>query len=223
MALNFRFLEIDMAVQSMVNQDYSGAKQHFFTAALIDKLRVEEFNDNLFDFGLPYVVYPILSDNDHLIESYSRLKYRQSGKLAGMEENVLNGEDAIWCNTVQLLMGNDILGVKRNLSIIEKVTLQKLAKNQQELIIDYEFYKALLAKDKSQCEKLIEQLLSPQVHKKRNINNVLSPYVSQPALGYAKLAWRLGVEVEINSPLVPKALLPIEPLDHYEIPYDFLK
>ena len=41
--------------------------------------------------------------------------------------------------------------------------------------------------------------------------------------GYTKLAWRKGIEVEVNSPLISKELLPIQPLDKYEIPYDFLR
>lgn len=44
-----------------------------------------------------------------------------------------------------------------------------------------------------------------------------------PALGYAKLAWILGMEVEIKSKLIPKALLPVLPLEKYEVPYDFLE
>lgn len=37
----------------------------------------------------------------------------------------------------------------------------------------------------------------------------------------AKLAWRQGVKVEVNSQLIPKEILPIKPLDNYEIPYNF--
>ena len=140
-----------------------------------------------------------------------------------MDEMVLQGESAVWCNTVQFFMANDIQGIERNLNIIEALTLPKLPKNQQELKIDYEFYKALLSKDKSKCEELLDQLVSPKIHKKRNDNTVLNKYVSQPALGYAKLAWRQGLEVDVNSPLIPKEILPIRSLDNYEIPYDFLK
>jgi hypothetical protein len=44
-----------------------------------------------------------------------------------------------------------------------------------------------------------------------------------PALGYAKLAWQKGLEVEINNPLVPKEPLQVKPLDKYVDSYDFLK
>ncbi len=66
-------------------------------------------------------------------------------------------------------------------------------------------------------------MVSKKIHKARNTDTLLNKYISMPALGYAKLAWYLGVEVEVNSPLIPKDLLPIKPLDNYEIPYDFLE
>ncbi|CAI9429331.1 RES domain-containing protein [Candidatus Ornithobacterium hominis] len=223
MSLNFRFLERDWAVYEILNRNISKAKQHFCTASLLDKLRIEKFNNNMFDYELSAVTFPILSDNNELIKDYSTLRYKAWGRMPSMDENVLMGKSAIWCNTIQFFMVNDVQGVERNLNIIETLTLPKLPKNQQELKIDYAFYKALLAKDKAKCEELLEQLVSPKIHKKRNDNLVLNKYISQPALGYAKLAWRQGVEVEVNSSLVPKEILPIAPLDNYEIPYDFLK
>lgn len=223
MALNFRFLEIDYAIKCISQQDYLKSKQHFFTASLLDELRINKFNDDQLSFGLGFTSYPILSDNDELIERYSKLRYQAWGKMPGMNENVLNGKSDIWSNTVQLFMANDNKGVERNLDIIESITLKKLPKNQQELIIDFDFFKALYTGNKSKIEEVLDKLLSPKIHKKRNINDILAQYISLPALGYAKLAWRKGIEVEVNSPLVPKELLPIQPLDNYEIPYEFLK
>lgn len=223
MALNFRFLEFQFAVKALNDNDYKKTKNHFYIAAQLDKLRILKFNNLMLDYELSAVTFPLLSDNDDLIQDYSKLRYKAWGKMSSMDENVSKGKSAIWCNTVQFFMANDTQGVERNLNIIETLTLPKLPKNQQELKLDYEFYKALLSKDKSKCEEVLEQLVSPKIHKKRNDNAVLNKYVSQPALGYAKLAWRQGLEVEVNSPLVPKGILPVEPLEHYEVPYDFLK
>lgn len=51
MSLNFRFLERDWAVYEILNRNISKAKQHFCTASLLDKLRIEKFNNNMFDYG----------------------------------------------------------------------------------------------------------------------------------------------------------------------------
>lgn len=222
MSLNFRFLEVDFAVQSISEFDYSKAKQHLYNASLLDELRIIKFNDDLFSFGLPYVCYPILSDNEELIKRYSKLRYLPWGKMKGMDDNVLLGKSDIWCSTVQFFMANDVDGIERNLDILERLTLPKLKNKDIGLKDDYEFYKALHSKNKSKMEEVLEKLVSPKIHKKRNINNVHAQYISLPALGYAKLAWRMGVEVEVDSPLVPKELLPICQLDNYEVSYDFL-
>lgn len=222
-SLNFRFLEETLAVKSLIDNDFKKVKNHYYLCGLIDELRVLKFNNNLFDYGLPYMSYPLLSDNEKLILRYSKLRYQPWGKMEGMDESVSKGKSAIWCNTIQFFMANDLEGVERNLNTIETITLKKLPKNQQELKFDYEFYIALLNKDKNKCEEILEQLVSPKIHKKRNSDLLLRQYISQPALGYAKLAWRQGIEVEVNSPLIPKKLLPIQPLESYEISYDFLK
>ncbi len=67
----------------------------------------------------------------------------------------------------------------------------------------------------------IQQLLKD--HKKRNRQmGIAAEYISTPALGYAKLAWLKGMEVDIDHPFVPKELLPFRPLDKYENRYSFL-
>lgn len=217
----------DLGYCFLIKNDLTKSKMYFSTGAYIDIYLTRNYNKShsrFLDFDIPRGLFPVFTDNELMIDVYSKLRYQKSGDAElSMDEMVLQGESAVWCNTVQMFMSNDIQGVERNLNIIETLTLPKLPKNQQELKIDYEFYKALLSKDKAKCEELLEQLVSPKIHKKRNDNAILAKYVSQPALGYAKLAWRQGVEVKVDSPLIPKDILPIEPLDHYEIPYDFLR
>lgn len=68
----------------------------------------------------------------------------------------------------------------------------------------------------------LNQLLKD--HKKRNkYMGISQQFISIPALGYAKLAWLKGIEVEIDHPLIPKELLPYKPLEHYDDKYDFLR
>jgi hypothetical protein len=141
-----------------------------------------------------------------------------------MDEMVLDGEGALFCNTIQFFMENNNEGVERNLNIFE-LKPKKTYKKSKTLELDYEFYKALYAENKGKIEELLEKMTSPKskFHKKRNDDPVISQYISMPALGYAKLAWRKGIEVEVRSKLIPKELLPIQPNEHYDIPYDFLK
>lgn len=217
----------DLGYFYLITDEISKSRNAFNTVGYIDIYLTEKYSKShsrFLEFDIPRCLLPILSDNEILIQSYSKLRFQKTeGNELSMDDMVSKGESPIWCNTIQFLMGKNFEGVRRNLNILETITLPKLSKKEELLRIDYEFYKALLEKDKNKCEEILDQLVSPKIHKKRNDNPVLNQYVSQPALGYAKLAWRHGVEVEVNSTLVPKELLPIVTLDHYEIPYDFLK
>jgi len=222
MASNFEVLEIHQAAKAIADKKYNKALQHFHSASLLDKLRVEYFNITLFDYKISSVLQPLLSNNDSLINEFSKLSYKSHGQRHAMEHYVNQGDSPIWVNTIQHLMIGDFEKVKRNITIIENITLPKLPKDQQELIIDYTFFKALIEKDKNKCEEQINLLISDNIHKRRNQNHILNLYLSQPALGYAKLAWKLGVKVEFDSPFLPRELICSEPLDKYEIQYDFI-
>ncbi len=81
----------------------------------------------------------------------------------------------------------------------------------------------MLVRDADEIKQVITQMTEKNYHRWRNDNPGLNKYISHPAVGYAKMAWRIGLEVEIDSPLVPKVLLPVEPLASYDHDYEFLK
>ncbi len=212
------------AVNAFVSNNIDDLKKFTNNCGLLNEYALLKFNERFFDFGLGRISYAILSDNEALIQRYAELRYQRGANAElSMDEMVAIGELPIWCNTVQFLMANDNAGVERNLNIIETKTLKSLSKKEEGLKDDYEYYKALHNGDKAKMEEILEKLVSPKIHKKRNDNPILNQYISLPALGYAKLAWRKGIEVNVNNNLIPKELLPIKPLDNYEIPYEFLK
>jgi len=219
----FYYFHVALGAKAIKERDFDLAKKNFNICAEVDSFLVKNYNSRLFDYGLNNVCYALLSDNEPLLQSYSQLRYHR-GEYAeySMDEMVAMGETPIWCNTMQMLISKDIEGVERNLNIIETKILKRAQKKGSSVPIDYEFYKALLTGNKAKMEDILETLLSPKFHKKRTANLVIAQYLSMPALGYAKLAWRYGFEVEVKSKLVPQELLPIKPLDKYDVPYDFL-
>src|SRR6218665_3915511 len=211
------------AINALASNKIDETKQFVNNCGLLDEYSVLKFNERFLDYGLHHISYAMLSDNEPLIQRYAKLRYQRGANAElSMDEMVAIGELPIWCNTVQFFMANDNEGVERNLNIIETKTLKHLPKKEEGLKDDYEFYKALYAGDRAKMEEVLDKLVSFKIHKKRNDNPILNQYISLPALGYAKLAWRKGIEAEVNSPLIPKELLPIQPLEKYEIPYDFL-
>lgn len=212
-----------LGVDNIRQKLFKESKNNFYICGLLDEVEILQYNSRFFDFGLLKMFSPILSDNEALIQRYAKLRYRAYGKMPDMDFDVAKGRVSIWCNTVQFFMENNTEGIERNLNIIETKVLHKADTKRAGLIDDYEFYKALYERNKPKMEEVLEKLVSPKIHKKRSDEEILGQYFSFFATGYAKLAWRKGIEVEVNSPLVAKELLPILPNDNYDIPYDFLK
>ena len=213
-----------ISTSNIVNHNFIEAKRRFFNCGWLDEYCLIVKNDRLLDYSISHPLYATLSDNEELIARYAKLRYLKSKNAElSMDDMVQIGESTVWCNTIQFFMSNDIIGIERNLNIIENKTLKKLSKKDEGLKNDYEFFKALHANDKNKMEEVLEKLTSPKIHKKRFDNSILNQYISPLGLGYSKLAWRKGIEVEVKSTLVPKELLPIKPLEKYEIPYDYLK
>ncbi|WP_040279283.1 immunity 49 family protein [Psychroserpens damuponensis] len=89
---------------------------------------------------------------------------------------------------------------------------------------DAQMYRAIVNNNKKEVEELLEFFVLPSTYKKRNDNlAIYKDLYVMPALGFAKLAWINGLEVDIDHPLLPNTLLPIQPNDNYEIEYEFLK
>ena len=219
-------LELHLGILAMVEGDYAKCKQHFFTRGLIDHLLVDKYNRRIFDYALPFPAYPLVSDHRALIKSYAQLRYEDTVSLYGkerilhMDEMVLKTRGAEWVNTTQQFMAEDIEGIERNLNLLE---LSMKRKVNYALRFDYAFYRALYEKDKGKCEEALAGLLTKRMRKTRASSEMNMNIYSDIALCYAKLAWYCGVEVDLNSPLVPQALLPIDPLPKYEQVYDFLE
>ena len=207
-------------------------KQYFYVCGLLDAFRIKNYQSRMFDYDIPAVCYVLLCDNvPFLKEVYANLTYNtfyiseETGEKTplNMDTMVEDGESAIFVHTIQqFLKGNTAL-IERNLKIMEEKYLPFHSQNPELMCYDVEFFKALYAKDKSACEEILKTMVSPKIHNKRNVDALLKKYVSMPALGYAKLAWICGVEVDVKSKLIPKELLPIQPNERYDIPYDFLK
>lgn len=199
-------------------------KQRAYNVAILGNLLVRYYTHSpaqFLSYDIPGCLFVLHCDHEETIRMYAKLRYRAFGRLLDMEGQVAKGQSPIWCNTIQYFMENNVEGVEKNLNILETITMKK--KKEEPMRVDYNYYRALYEKDQGKCEQLLEQLVSPKIHKKRNIFSPINQFVSQPALGYAKLAWRLGIEVEVDSPFIPRELLLTKPNDSYSIPYAFLK
>ncbi|MCJ0743321.1 Imm49 family immunity protein [Pedobacter montanisoli] len=198
------------AIYAIKYKDFKEAKKSFDTCGKLDEFQIKLFEDRLLDAGIDHICYMLLSDNLELITRYSYLTHPwfahtiKSGSLV---------------HAMQCIIKEDWPALEQDIATYERITSTQKGKIN---IPDLMYFKGMLQKDKGMIEEAL--LLQLKDHKKRNkYMGIAQDYISVPALGYAKLAWLKGIEVQVDHPLIPKELLPYRPLEKYEDKYDFLK
>jgi hypothetical protein len=96
---------------------------------------------------------------------------------------------------------------------------------EQRYQIDHLFYLALARRDVGRMQAVLARIVTPKAVQARSNDD--SGYaiglISTIGVIYAKIAWRHGCRVQVNSPYIPAEWLPVEPLAHYDEHYDFLR
>lgn len=81
-----------------------------------------------------------------------------------------------------------------------------------------DFFSLLLKQDKEGLQALIEDQA-----KIKSAQELEGKFLAGFAVIHAKLCWYRGIEVQIQNPLVPMQLMTVQPLDAYDVEYDFLR
>jgi len=92
--------------------------------------------------------------------------------------------------------------------------------------IDHRFYLALARQDVEGMEAVLQDLTSPKIAKVRNVEQAFGfteKLISTHAVIYAKIAWRHGLPVKVDTPWIPAEWLPVAPLASYADPYGFMR
>ena len=201
-----------------MDNDIVKTKQSFYKRGRVKVFLTEKFDNNWLDIDIVTFSHIMLCDNKELIERFSTLVYKNNLGRSYME--AVNKGYSTPMYIIQCLISENWAEYERVMPIFK----DKFLKRNKAMSIDCIFYEAIANKDKKGAEDAINELLVPKVHKYRNKYQIYNDFVSYPAIGYAKLAWYKGLEVDINSPYVPKDLLPILPLRQEEyVDYDFIK
>lgn len=115
----------------------------------------------------------------------------------------------------QLVLRRDDEALRETIAIVAKKGSNRdkvLAQSGQD------FFSLLLKQDKEGLQALIENQA-----KIKSAQELEGQFLAGFAVIHAKLCWYRGIEVQIQSPLVPMALMPIQPLETYDVEYDFLR
>ena len=172
-------------------------------------------------------LFPLLSDSEDVIDWYSRhrLPFFVQDDERGNEAVNKDDPNLVTFHSYQLHLA---LRAKWEelYKRCERILAAPETPEGKDFLIDHRFYLALAEGNKPEMEFALNHLTSPDVARIRNfgVAFVLTEnLIATHATIYAKVAWRHGYEVQINSPWVPRKWLPVEPLAKYEDPWPFMQ
>ena len=156
------------------------------------------------------LLYGMLSDNEKVIAAIA---------VAETEELIRqrNGPTltAFHVHMIQLALRGDDGAL---LSKIEKVAKNGRKPDRADSAAGKDFFSLLLKREQAGLENFI-QTRSARI---KSSDVAEEDFFSYLGVLQTKLCWIRGIPVQIDSPLVPMALMPVRPLAHYDDVYEFL-
>jgi Immunity protein 49 len=204
---------------NFIEHDIKKMKQSMYRGAKCAHLDMDFHNNNLLGMGL--LLNTLVSDHKGIIEHFAELTYDTAPARLSYAENIENGS-ATWLYILQCLIKEDWQEYKRAMEIMQNKGVKRMSKS---IFTDIAFVEGLFNRDKQKMEEALKVIVSPRNQSYvRRSGDFVTQFISYNAVCYAKLAWLKGIEVEVDSPLVPNDWLPIAPLkDEEYIDYDFIK
>lgn len=204
------------------DHDIKKSKEHAFAASMVRRLE-NQYRPAAEYYGpASDLLYPLLSDNEEMIYWHTQFMLPLLITIDNKPTRCLeiNNYEYHGMQARLALQGEWELLISR----CEKrlATPPKKDKLHQ---IDYEFYIGLAQGDSVAMEDALNKLLSPKVAQHRNKEmqwGLEERLLSGWGFIYAKMAWRAGYQIELDSPWIQQEWLPTEPLVEYPLPHDFL-
>jgi len=176
------------------------ARNCFYKVAMTNAYCYEKLNQEIFS-SVQFILYPLLSDNTDVI-NYS-LSYKNRTP-AIQTFNVYFGQAA------QNVLEDNKEGLSENISGLVKRSKTGVFKYLRGAVSVFEgFLHEEIGKIEAGLVQIIESLPKSQQ------TEIVRDYMNIIASGLAKLAWRKEYKVNIESTLIPKSILPVQPLKSY--------
>lgn len=199
-----------------VNHDLAAAKQWFYVAAKCIAISTTKPVGNETFWALHPFMFPLLSDNPDMIGLYATLSPPSTDDKPSFSErrdNLKSNEFDIYL--VQTALQGDDAKLAHLIQIYKAKNYKKQSKFKIAVI---QFMEGLLSGNIAVMEAAIAMQGEWQLS-----NPITEDFLSDYGVVLCKLGWLRGYEVQVDSPIVPMAFMPVTPLAHYEDIYEFLK
>jgi hypothetical protein len=163
------------------------------------------------------LLMPLLSDHEGLIQWFAH------------NEEPFDMARANNPSTAEFHGYQALLALRGEWKALEERSLQIIGHSSSKMKkyeIDHRFYLALARQDAEGMEAVLRELTSPKIAKVRNVEQAFGfteKLIGTHAVIYAKIAWRHGFQVKVDTPWIPSKWLPVGPLPTYTDPYGFMK
>ncbi|MBF0786276.1 hypothetical protein E4T80_12485 [Muribacter muris] len=125
---------------------------------------------------------------------------------------------------------NTLLAVSGEFDLLKERALtflndERKLKSDKIAMPDHQFYVGLAERNIEKMRSALSILLIPKYAKRSVYHTAVhfEYYLQLQVLMYAKIAMIHGFDLGIDSPIAPRELIEINPLDKYEDPHDFMK
>ncbi len=215
----------DCLVRAMLayfrDHDMASMKQWAYVSA---KARIMWEHETLSDYLTEDLLRPLISDNEEVIEWYRRfsLPYELPKDVSGGDkDDPKNWMFYRYQSWLALNARWDELGER-----CERIlAMQEQIKKDRSYLIDHRFYLSLAKGDKAGMTAVLLEKVTPKERKTRQLqqSGITWDLIDSYATLFAKLAWRAGYELELDTPWIPQEWLPVQPLQTYEEPWPFMQ
>jgi hypothetical protein len=164
---------------------------------------------------------PLLSNDSALIRWFAQFDHPFSSKGSVAETRINNPRmDEFRHYNAWLALS----GAWGELKIRCASFLSDVPVKQKAYAADHRFHLALAEGDIAGMEAALAELVDPKMMQRRTAeeSGYTQNLICTSAVVYAKIAWRHGYQVKVESPWVPRQWLPIVPLSEYKDPFAFM-
>lgn len=192
-----------------VDSNQVSFKQHLHVATRLSLASIELDDYQRFS-TINEIFYALFSDNPVLVDAVSRLAPHY---FASHCHNPLASQFIV--HMWQLAIRGDYVGLQDKLDKLAKHGRKAMRKEVED---GKSFFNLLMREDRQALRTLIQKNSGT-----KGDAPLIEDFMSTEACLQTKVCWLKGIDVQIESPLVPMALMPVEPLPHYDDVYDFLQ
>ncbi len=202
------------------DNDMGQMKQWAYVAA---KAQIMLAHESLDSMGAEHFLLPLISDNEELIVWW-RGNHLQYESLEQPEKKTLVNSHEFSRLQFHRALNQDWDSLARDCrrALAEPELFKRELRPRLSI---FEYWLALATGDKDGMRSNLLERCNPRQRARsfKFESPMTHHFLVSYATLYAKLAWRAGYELELDTPWIPRDWLPVKPLDKYEDPWPFMQ